>query len=101
MKALSGPPVEQREFRELHWLAGSAMGMATRPALIGDPTALSASGEYLGFSMLPFVADSSLDQHFPKFPAYSEKEISGGKIAAVFRRAWGAEPTSVAPHLLH
>jgi hypothetical protein len=101
VRALSGPAVEQREFRELHWRAGSAIGMATRPALIGDPTALSASGEYLGFSMLPFVADSSHDEHFPRFPAYSEKEISRGKIATVFRRAWVAEPASSARHLLH
>ena len=34
--------------------------------------------------MLPFVTDSSRDEHFPKFPAYSEKEISRGKIAAAF-----------------
>src|SRR5712672_14086 len=32
-RVLSGPPVEQREFRELHWRAGSPKGMATRPAL--------------------------------------------------------------------
>jgi hypothetical protein len=101
VRVLSGPPVEQREFRELHWRAGSPKGMATRPALIGDPTALSASGEYLGFSMLPFVTDSPQDEHFPKFPAYSEKEISRGKIAAVFRRAWVAEPASPTRHLLN
>jgi hypothetical protein len=101
VRVLSGPSVGQREFRELHWRAGSATGMATRPALIGDPTALSASGEYLGFSMLPFVADSSHEEHFPKFPAQSEREISRGKIAAAFRRAWVAEPTSPARHLLN
>jgi hypothetical protein len=82
----------QREFRELHWHADSAKGMATRVALIGDPTALSASGEYLGFSMLQFVADSRHDEHFPRFPMHSGKEISRGKIAVAFRRAWGAEP---------
>jgi hypothetical protein len=101
VRALAGPLVERREFRELHWLAGSAMGMATRPALIGDPTALSPSGEYLGFSMLPFVTDSSHDEHFPKFLAYFEREISRGKIAAVFRRAWGADPMSPTPRLLN
>jgi hypothetical protein len=101
VRALSGPPVEQREFRELHWRAGSATGMATRPALIGDPTALSASGEYLGFLMLPFVADSSRDEHLPRFPAHVEKEISRGKIAAVFRRAWVAERAPPARYLLH
>jgi hypothetical protein len=101
VRVLSGPPVEQREFRELHWRAGSPKGMATRPALIGDPTALSASGEYLGFSMLPFVTDSPQGEHFPKFPAYSEKEISRGKIATAFRRAWVAEPASPARHLLN
>jgi hypothetical protein len=101
VRTLSGSPVEQREFRELHWRAGSATGMATRPALIGDPTALSASGEYLGFLMLPFVADSSRDEHFPKFPAHVEKEISRGKIAAVFRRAWVTERTPPARHLLN
>jgi hypothetical protein len=101
VRVLSGPSVGQREFRELHWRAGSAAGMATRPALIGDPTALSASGEYLGFSMLPFVADSSHDEHFPKFPAQSDREISRGKIAAAFRRAWVAEPTSPTRHLLN
>jgi hypothetical protein len=75
--------------------------MATRPALIGDPTALSASGEYLGFSMLPFVAGSYHDEHFPKFPTQSDREISRGKIAAAFRRAWVAEPTSPTRHLLN
>jgi hypothetical protein len=101
VRVLSGPPVEQREFRELHWRAGSPKGMATRPALVGDPTALSASGEYLGFSMLPFVTDSPQDEHFPKFPAYSEKDISRGRIAATFRRAWVTEPASPARHLLN
>jgi hypothetical protein len=101
VRVLSGPPIEQREFRELHWRAGSPKGMATRPALIGDPTALSASGEYLGFSMLPFVTDSPQSEHFPKFPAYSEKEISRGKIAAAFRRAWVAEPAAPARHLMN
>jgi hypothetical protein len=61
----------------------------------------SASGEYLGFSMLPFVTDSSHGEHFPKFPAHSEKEISRGKIAAAFRRAWVEEPVSPARHLLN
>jgi hypothetical protein len=101
VRVLSGPSVGLREFRELHWRAGSATGMATRPALIGDPTALSASGEYLGFSMLPFVADSSYDEHFPKFPAQSEKEMSRGKIAAAFRRAWVAQPASPARYLMN
>lgn len=101
VRVLSAPPIEQREFRELHWRADSPMGMATRPALIGDPTALSASGEYLGFSMLPFVTDSPQGEHFPKFPAYSQKEISRGKIAAAFRRAWVAEPASSARHLMN
>jgi hypothetical protein len=101
VRTLSGPSIEQQEFRELHWRAGSATGMATRSALIGDPTALSASGEYLGFLMLPFVADSSRDGHFPKFPAHVEKEISRAKIGAVFRRAWITERTSPARYLLH
>src|ERR1700730_2980538 len=101
VRVLTGPSVGQREFRELHWRAGSATGMATRPALVGDPTALSASGEYLGFSMLPFVADSSHDEHFPKFPAQSEKEMSRGKIAAAFRRAWVAQPASRARYLMN
>jgi len=101
VRILSKPPVERQEFRELHWRAGSPKGMATRPALIGDPTALSASGEYLGFLMLPFVTDSPQDEHLPKFPAYSEKEISRGKIAAAFCRAWVAEPASPARHLLN
>jgi hypothetical protein len=101
VRVLSRRPVEQRVFRELHWRTGSPQGMATRPALIGDPTALSASGEYLGFSMLPFVTDSPRGEHFPKFPAYSEKEISRGKIAAAFRRAWVAEPASSARYLMN
>ncbi len=36
VRVLSGPPVEQQEFRELHWRAGSATGMVTRPALVGE-----------------------------------------------------------------
>jgi hypothetical protein len=98
VRVLSGPPIEQQEFRELHWRAGSAKGMATRPALIGDPTALSASGEYIGFSMLPFVAYSSPAEHFP---TYSENQISRGKIAAAFRRAWVTESTSAVRHRLN
>jgi hypothetical protein len=101
IRILSAPEVERREFRELHWQTGSSKGMATRSALVGDPAALSASGEYLGFSMLPFVIDSFHDEHFPKFPAVSEKEISRTKIAGVFRRAWVAEPARPARHLLN
>jgi hypothetical protein len=98
VRALRGPPVEQREFRELHWRASSAKGMATRAAFIGDPTALSASGEYLGFSMLQFVASGSHDEHFPTNP---EKEISRGRIAVAFRRAWVTETASPSRHLLN
>ncbi len=101
VRVLSGSQAGQREFRQLHWHAGSAKGMATRAALIGDPAALSASGEYLGFSMLQFVADCPHDEHFPKFPAHSDEDISRGKIAAVFRRAWGAEFASPAGRLLN
>jgi hypothetical protein len=101
VRVLSAPAVEQREFHELQWRAGSAQGMATRSALIGDPTTLSASGEYLGFSMLPFVAQSDHDEHFPKFTARSEKAISRSKIAAVFRRAWAAEGPSPTSYLLN
>jgi hypothetical protein len=99
VRVLSGPPAEQQEFRELRWRSGSANGMATRPALVGDPTTRSASGGYLGFSMLQFVTDSSYAEHFPTFPAHSEKEISRRRIAAAFRRAWIAEPISPARHL--
>jgi hypothetical protein len=101
IRVLSAAEVKQREFRELHWHTGSSKGMATRTALVGDPAALSASGEYLGFSMLPFVTDSFHEEHFPKFPAGSEKEISRAKIAGVFRRAWVAEPAPPARHLLN
>jgi hypothetical protein len=101
IRVLSGSPAEQREFSELAWRAGSAQGMATRSALIGDPTALSASGGYLGFSMLPFVAHSSYEEHFPKFVALSERAVSRGKISAIFRRAWIAEPASPTPDLLN
>jgi hypothetical protein len=101
IRVLSNPRVKQREFRELRWYAGSSRGMATRNAFIGDPAALSASGEYLGFSMLPFVTDITHDEHFPKFPADFEREISRAKIAGVFRRAWVAEPVAPARHLLN
>jgi len=101
VRVLSRPPVELREFRELQWRVGSPKGMATRPALVGDPTALSSAGEYLGFSMLPFVADSFHDEHFPKFSGSSETEISRGKVAAIFRRAWVPEPETPVRHLLN
>jgi len=101
VRVLSRPPVELREFRELQWRVGSPKGMATRPALVGDPTALSSAGEYLGFSMLPFVADSFHDEHFPKFSGSSEMEISRGKVAAIFRRAWVPEPATPVRHLLN
>jgi hypothetical protein len=101
IRILSGPPMERREFRELCWRAESPRGMATRPALTGDPTALSASGEYLGFSMLPFVTDSPQDEHFPTLPAYLDTEISRAKIAAAFRRAWISEPKSSSRLLLN
>ena len=101
VRVLSRPPVELREFRELQWRVGSPKGMATRPALVGDPTALSSAGEYLGFSMLPFVADSFHDEHFPKFSGSSETEISRAKVAAIFRRAWVPEPATPVRHLLN
>jgi hypothetical protein len=101
VRVLSRSQAGQREFRELHWRADSAKGMATRAALIGDPTARSASGEYLGFSMLQFVTDSPHDEYFPKYPGHFGKEISHGKIAVAFRRAWIAEPEPTARGLLN
>jgi len=101
IRILSGDRSRQREFRELHWHVESAKGMATRAALLGDPTALSASGEYLGFSMLQFVTESRRDEHFPKSPILSGKEISRGNIAVAFRRAWVPEPERSARVLLN
>jgi hypothetical protein len=92
VRVLRDSPAERRAFPELHWRAGSAKGMATPPALIGDPTTLSASGEYLGFMMLPYVIESPHDELFPTSSAYSEREISRRKIAIAFRRAWITDP---------
>ena len=76
------------EFSELHWRVGSAKGMGTRAALLGDPTDLLVSKKYGGFSMLPFVVATSIEDHYPKLASVPMREIPQAKIQDMFRRAW-------------
>ncbi len=54
-EAASGEQPDDAKMRNLDWLAQPRMELATRAALCTDPASFSASGRFVGFSILPIV----------------------------------------------
>src|SRR5262249_14985836 len=77
------------EMPDLHWRVQSPVGLATRAAFRTDPASFSASGEFLGFAMLPTVVSMVSEEHYCATAAlWRDLGISGHDIADIIRRAW-------------
>jgi len=77
------------EIPSLLWRAQSRMGLATRAALTADPTSFSASGRFVGFSILPIVVSTAPEQHYcATATLWRDWDVSGQEIAGIIRRAW-------------
>lgn len=77
------------EMRELGWGFQSGVGLATRAALCTDPASCSASGRFVGFSILPVVVSAAPEEHYCAIaPQWRELDVSAQDIAGIIRRAW-------------
>ncbi len=89
------------EMRELGWGFQSGVGLATRAALSTDPASFSASGRFVGFSILPVVVSAAPEEHYCTTAIrWSDLDVSGEDIASIFRRAWVPNSLEAASHIL-
>ena len=89
------------EMRELGWGFQSRVGLATREALCTDPASFSASGRFVGFSILPVVVSAASEENYCTTAVrWRDLDVSGEDIASIFRRAWLANSQEAASHIL-
>jgi hypothetical protein len=89
------------EMRELGWGSQSGVGLATRAALCTDPASFSASGRFVGFSILPVVVSAApAEHHCPTAPQWRELDVSAQDIAGIIRRAWVPSSLETASYIL-
>ena len=89
------------EMRELGWGFQSRVGLATRAALCTDPASFSASGRFVGFSILPVVVSAAPEEHYcGTAPLWRELDVSAQDIGAIIGRAWVANSRESASCIL-
>lgn len=89
-EAAFGEQAVDLETRDLDWRSQSRMGLATRAALCADPASFSASGRFVGFSILPIVISAAPEEHYcAETTLWRDFDISAQDIADVICRAWG------------
>ena len=97
-EAASGEQADDAEMRNLDWRAQSRMGLATRAALCTDPASFSASGRFVGFSLLPFLISAEPEERYcATATLWRDLYVSKEDIASIIRRAWvpnSREPAS-------
>jgi len=94
-------PKTSVEMRELGWGFQSGVGLATRAALCTDPASFSASGRFVGFSILPVVVSAAPEEHYcATAPQWRELDVSAQDIACIIRRAWIPNSRDTASYIL-
>lgn len=80
------------EMRELGWRSQSRVGFATRAALCTDPASFSASGRFVGFSIIPIVVSAAPEEHYcAKATLWRDFDVSVQGIASIIRRGLGSK----------
>ena len=88
-EAASGEQADDDEMRNLDWRAQPRMGLATRAALCTDPASFSASGRFVGFSLLPILISAAPEEHYcATATLWRDLYVSEEDIASIIRRAW-------------
>ena len=99
--AASGEQPDDAEIRNLGWWAQPRMELATRAALCTDPASFSASGRFVGFSILPIVFSATPEEHYcATATLWRDFDGSGEDIASIIRRAWVPNPREPGSHVL-
>lgn len=89
------------EIRNLHWQRQSREGLSTREALCTDPASFSVPGRFVGFSMLPTVVSTKLEEHYSTSATlWRDLYVSEKDIASIIRRAWVPNLREAASHIL-
>lgn len=76
------------EASHMRWSPGSDLGLATPSACVTDPAALSASGHYIGFVLLPIICSTTLENHYPIEASLPGPWPAGHEVADVLRNTW-------------
>jgi hypothetical protein len=88
-EAASGEQPDDAEIRNLDWWAQPRMELATRAALCTDPASFSASGRFVGFSILPVVVSAAPEEHYcATATLWRDLDVGEREIASTIRRAW-------------
>jgi hypothetical protein len=73
--------------KQLGWVAGASVGLATRQALRLDPSTIDVRGQVLGFGALPAIVQARPGEHYPRrSPLLPGRQ----ELAGLLTRAWGA-----------
>jgi hypothetical protein len=90
------------EDQYLHWRSENETGFATRAALCADPASFSASGRFVGFSILPIVVAAAPWEHYgAKATPWRDLDVTGQDIASVIRRSWVQNSQATASGTFH
>lgn len=85
------PNVYGADCRALGWFPHPNYSLATRAALRRDPTAITATGHFLGFAILPAIVTAQPDEYYPIGPEPKRSlRMSNRKLDKVILRAWHA-----------
>ena len=77
------------EIRNLDWRVQPRIGFATRAALCTDPASFSASGRFVGLSILPIVVSAAPEEYYcATATLWRDFGVSGQDIVGIIRRAW-------------
>jgi hypothetical protein len=84
-----GDWISDVEVAGLDLLPQSTLGLATPAALRIDPAYFLPSRRSVGFSMLPVIVSTMLEDHYPAASASrANLDVSKDEIADIVRRAW-------------
>jgi len=100
-EAESREQADDAEILNLDWRTQPRIGCATRAALCTDPASFSASGRFVGFSILPAVVSAAPEEHYcATATVWRDFDVSGQDIASIIRRAWLPDSQEPASHTL-
>jgi len=90
-EAESREQADDAEILNLDWRAQPRIGFATRAALCTDPASFSASGRFVGFSLLPILISAAPEERYcATATLWRDLYVGEEDIASIVRRAWVA-----------
>ena len=83
------PNIYGADCRALGWFPNPTFSLATGAALRGDPTAITATGHFLGFAILPAIVNARREEYYPLGSGSKRPlRLSNRKLGNLIHRAW-------------